>query len=82
MHETIPDSSDRNHHHNRLLTPEAQLLAANALEAALAENPDDSLLLALMADMCATPHFMGYVDDISSLRQAETLARRDAPDRP
>ena len=66
----------RFHHHVRTITEESMTEAIAALEKVVQRDPNHDLAMALLADLVGGPYFMGYIDDMSGLERAETLARK------
>jgi tetratricopeptide (TPR) repeat protein len=64
------------HHHVRTITEKSLIEAAAALEQVIQNDPNNDLALALLADLVASPYWIGYTDDRTGLDRAAQLAQR------
>ena len=66
----------RYYNHFIVLTPQSQTEATLALENALANEPKNPLIMAMLGDLMASSFLFGNSDSITSLQRAKDLARR------
>jgi adenylate cyclase len=64
------------HHHVRTVTEKSLTEAVMALEQVVQNDPNNDLALALLADLVASPYWLGYTDDRAGLDRAAQLAQR------
>jgi tetratricopeptide (TPR) repeat protein len=62
--------------HDQVITEQSLTEAKAALEQVVQRDPNHDLALALLADLVASPYWLGYTDDRSDLDRALQLAQR------